>query len=44
MTTTADPTRRFATDMLMGFDEPVRRYFAHAISEGAGLPTASGWR
>ena len=38
MTTTADPTRRFTTDMLVGLDEPVRRYFAHAISEGAALP------
>ena len=38
MTTTADPARGF-TDMLVGLDEqtPVRRYFAHAISEGAPL-------
>src|SRR5687768_18279252 len=38
MTTPADPTRHFTTDMLAGFDEPVRRYFTHAISDGAALP------
>jgi hypothetical protein len=38
MTTTADPTRRFTTDMLAGLDEPVRRYFSHAIRNGAPLP------
>jgi hypothetical protein len=26
-------------DMLAGLDEPVRRYFSHAISDGAALPT-----
>jgi hypothetical protein len=30
--------RRFASDMLAGVDEPVRRYFSHAISDGASLP------
>jgi hypothetical protein len=30
--------RRFASDMLAGVDEPVRRYFSHAISDGAPLP------
>ena len=39
MTPTADPTRRFTTDMLAGLDEPVRRYFSHAISDGAALPS-----
>jgi hypothetical protein len=39
VTTTADPTRRFTSDMLAGLDEPVRRYFTHAISDGAALPT-----
>jgi hypothetical protein len=38
MTTSADPTRRFTPDMLTGLDEPVRRYFTHAISDGAALP------
>ncbi len=38
MTTTADPARRFGADMLAGLDEPVRRYFTHAISEGTALP------
>jgi len=37
MTTAADPTRRFTADMLVGFDEPVRRYFTHAIGDGAAL-------
>ncbi len=38
MTTTADPARRFGADMLAGLDEPVRRYFTHAIRDGAPLP------
>lgn len=38
MTTSTEPTRRFASDMLTGVDEPVRRYFSHAISDGAALP------
>jgi hypothetical protein len=38
MTRSADPARRFTSDMLAGLDEPVRRYFSHAISEGAALP------
>ena len=38
MTTTADPTRHFTTDMLAGLDEPVRRYFTHAIRDGSPLP------
>lgn len=29
------PGARFTLDMLAGVDEPVRRFFAHAISEGA---------
>jgi hypothetical protein len=33
----ADPTRRFTADMLAGLDEPVRRYFSHAISDRAAL-------
>jgi hypothetical protein len=44
MTTTADATRRFTPDMLTSLDEPVRRYFSHAISDGAALRTASAWR
>jgi hypothetical protein len=39
MTTTPVPTLRFTSDMLAGVDEPVRRYFNHAISDGAALPT-----
>ncbi len=42
MTTSADPTPRFTSDMLAGLDEPVRRYFSHAISDGAALPTGVG--
>jgi hypothetical protein len=38
MTTPADPARRFSADMLAGLDEPVRRYFSHAIRDGAPLP------
>jgi hypothetical protein len=37
-TTTADPTRGFTSDMLAGLEEPVRRYFSHAIDDGAALP------
>jgi hypothetical protein len=37
MTTGADPTPRFTSDMLVGLDEPVRRYFSHAIGDGAAL-------
>jgi hypothetical protein len=44
MTATADPTRHFTADMLVGLDEPVRRYFTHAIAEGAPLPNGSAWR
>jgi hypothetical protein len=33
-----DLTRRFHSDLLAGLDEPVRRYFSHAISDGAPLP------
>ena len=40
MTTTADPARRFGADMLAGLDEPVRRYFSHAITDGAALPNS----
>ena len=36
--TTPDLTRRFSSDMLAGLDEPVRRYFGHAIRDGAALP------
>ena len=32
------PTRRFCSDMVAGLDEPVRRYFSHAISDGDALP------
>jgi hypothetical protein len=39
VTTIAVPVRRFTLDMLAGLDEPVRRYFSHAISDGAALPT-----
>lgn len=42
MTTSADLASRFTTDMLAGLDEPVRRYFCHAISEGAALPSGVG--
>jgi hypothetical protein len=38
MTTTADPARRFSANMLEGLDEAVRRYFTHAIRDGAPLP------
>ena len=38
MTTTADPARRFSADVLAGVDEPVQRYFTHAITAGAPLP------
>ena len=38
VTTTPVPTRRFSSDMLAGLDEPVRRYFKHAIGDGAALP------
>jgi hypothetical protein len=31
-------TRRFGAEVLRGLDEPVRRYFAHAIGDGAPLP------
>jgi len=36
-TITEDPTRRLTPDTLAGLDEPVRRYFNHAISGGAPL-------
>jgi hypothetical protein len=35
--TAPDLTRRFGSDVLAGLDEPVRRYFGHAISDGAVL-------
>jgi len=38
----ADPTRRFTPDRIAGLDEPVRRYFNHAISAGAALPDGVG--
>ena len=38
MTTSLDPLRRFTSDMLADVDEPILRYFRHAISEGAALP------
>src|SRR5687767_6429804 len=38
MTTAIDPAPRFDSDMLAGLDEPVRRYFSHAIRDGAALP------
>src|SRR6185503_17597221 len=38
VTTTPAPTRRFSSDTLADLDEPVRRYFSHAISDGAALP------
>ena len=34
----AVPARRFTRDTIAGLDEPVRRYFTHAISAGAALP------
>ena len=34
----ADLTRRFTPDKLAGLDEPVRRYFNHAIAGGSLLP------
>jgi hypothetical protein len=37
MTTRSDAARHFTANMLAGADEPVRRYFAHAIREGAPL-------
>jgi hypothetical protein len=37
VTSTSDSLRRFDRGMLDGLDEPVRRYFAHAIQEGAEL-------
>src|SRR3954468_5323365 len=37
MTRNPDRTHRFTQDMLVGLDEPVRRYFSHAISDGAAL-------
>jgi hypothetical protein len=39
VTTRTDPTPRFTSENLAGLDEPVRRYFSHAISDGAALPT-----
>jgi len=38
VTSTTDPARRFTADTLAGLDEPVRRYFRHAIRDGAPLP------
>jgi len=38
VTTTPVPTRRFTSDLLADLEEPVRRYFSHAISDGAPLP------
>jgi uncharacterized protein DUF6544 len=39
VTTSAVPTGRFTSDILAGVEEPVRRYFNHAISDGAPLPS-----
>jgi hypothetical protein len=33
----ADPVRRFTSDLLAGLDEPVWRFFSHAVSDGAAL-------
>jgi hypothetical protein len=38
VTVSSIAARHFAADMLAGVDEPVRRYFSHAISDGAPLP------
>jgi Family of unknown function (DUF6544) len=38
MMTSADPRRRFTSGMLEGLDEAVRRFFSHAIGDGAALP------
>ena len=38
MTTSRGPARHFTSDLLAGLDEPVRRYFSHAIVDGAALP------
>jgi hypothetical protein len=40
VTTSPDPIRRFTSDWLADVDEPVRRYFSHAISDGAALSSA----
>jgi hypothetical protein len=37
VTTVAIPVRGFSSEMLAGLDEPVRRYFSHALNEGAPL-------
>jgi hypothetical protein len=37
VTTAPVATRCFTSDLLAGLDEPVRRYFTHAISDGAAL-------
>jgi hypothetical protein len=39
MTTSSDTTRRFSAGMVDHLDEPVRRYFSHAIRDGAVLHT-----
>ena len=33
------PAGPFTSASLVGLDEPVRRYFSHAISDGAALPS-----
>ncbi len=38
MTAISDLTSRFSAHLLAGVDEPVRRYFCHAINDGAALP------
>jgi hypothetical protein len=38
VTTAPAPLRRFTADMLAGLDDPVRRYFTHAIRDGSPLP------
>jgi hypothetical protein len=38
VSTTTSPALRFTPDRLAGLDEPVRRYFNHAISAGTTLP------
>jgi uncharacterized protein DUF6920 len=37
VTTIPDPTRRFDPGVLAGLDEPVRRYFSHAVRDDAPL-------
>lgn len=41
MSTGHAPAARFEAGLLDGLDEPVRRYFAHAIRDGAELAGGS---